>query len=118
MTKKTLNVDLDGTLIFTYNKGLSGQILNESKLLPGVLETFEAWDRKGCNIILETGRRNSMRKQTERILQELGLYWDQLVMGVGGGPRYIINDRKPDGQDTAFAINLNRNEGIGSLIDL
>ena len=34
-------------------------------------------------------------------------------MGVGGGMRYVINDRKPKGEeDYAHAINLTRNEGI------
>ena len=37
-------------------------------------------------------------------------------MGVGGGKRYIINDRKPQGdEDYAIAINLKRNEGIKEL---
>jgi len=37
-------------------------------------------------------------------------------MGVGGGPRIVINDNKPNGQETAFAINLERNKGINDII--
>jgi hypothetical protein len=36
-------------------------------------------------------------------------------MGVGGGPRYLINDKKPDGTLTAYAINLDRNTGLGEV---
>ena len=46
-------------------------------------------------------------------LKSYGIFYDQLVMGVGGGDRVVINDRKPNGErNTACAINLNRNEGI------
>ena len=34
-------------------------------------------------------------------------------MGVGGGDRVIVNDRKPNSKrDTAYAINLERNKGL------
>ena len=43
----------------------------------------------------------------------MGIVYDQLIMGVGGGPRVLINDLKP-GKDfnTATAFNLKRNTGI------
>ena len=37
-------------------------------------------------------------------------------MGVGGGDRIVINDRKPNSKrDTAYSINLNRNEGVNNV---
>ena len=34
-------------------------------------------------------------------------------MGLGGGKRYLINDKKlGDSEDYAIAINLNRDEGV------
>ena len=40
-------------------------------------------------------------------------------MGIGGGIRVLVNDRKKDKEyDTALAINLKRNEGIKSIKDL
>ena len=40
----------------------------------------------------------------------------KLVMGVGGGDRIVINDRKPNSKrDTAYSINLNRNEGVNDV---
>ena len=42
-----------------------------------------------------------------------GIFYDQLIMGVGGGDRIVINDRKPNSnRNTAYSINLERNEGV------
>jgi hypothetical protein len=39
--------------------------------------------------------------------------WDQLIMGVGGGERVLINDKlKPQDQDRAIAINAITNKGF------
>ena len=63
-----------------------------------------------------TGRRESQREVTERHLSDLGIVYDQLIMGIGGGDRILINDRKPDSdRDTVYAINLTRNEGIKNV---
>ena len=60
--------------------------------------------------------RESLRKRTEEQLSMYDIFYDQLVMGVGGGDRIIINDRKPNSdRDTAYAINLNRNEGVENV---
>jgi len=115
MKPKTIICDIDGTILEHYNKGLSNQATDYPKILPDALDKINEWDVKGYNIILITGRRESQRLDTERWLKTNGVFYDKLIMGVGGGDRIIINDRKPDGRDTAFAINLTRNEGIGSV---
>ena len=83
------------------------------------MEKLEEWDKKDYNIILLTGRRESMRKLTEDSLRSLGIFYDKLIMGVGGGQRVLINDLKPNKNDennpTAIAINLERNIGISSI---
>lgn len=112
---KTLLIDIDGTLIHHYGD-LVQQTDNEPFLMPGVREKFNEWDKKGYNIVLITGRRESMRELTERQLRACGLFWDLLLMGVGGGPRVLINDLKPGSNDpTAIAINLERNVGIKDI---
>ena len=64
-------------------------------------------------MILTTGRKESSRRNTEKQLQEAGIIYDSLIMGIGGGKRFLINDRKSDNsEDYAVAINLNRNKGI------
>jgi hypothetical protein len=49
-------------------------------------------------------------------LSKLGIIYDKLILGIGGGKRVLINDRKPDdNEDYAIAINLKRNSGIKNL---
>ena len=111
---KTIICDIDGVLLEHRNQGLSSQL--NSAPLDGTLKKINEWDAKGYNIILITGRRESLRKRTEEQLSMYDIFYDQLVMGVGGGDRIIINDRKPNSdRDTAYAINLNRNEGVENV---
>ena len=37
-------------------------------------------------------------------------------MDLPTGARYLINDTKPDGTNTAFAFNLSRDVGTNSLL--
>jgi len=79
------------------------------------MERLLEWERKGYNIILLTGRKESTREVTEQQLRAAGIFYDQLVMGVGGGERHLINDTKPDGGLSAYAHNVSRNIGIVDL---
>jgi len=113
---KTIICDIDGTLVKHNSPLLSTSLEYQMELLPDTLEKLDEWDRMGYNIILLTGRRECCRVQTERQLAEVGIIYDQLIMGVGGGKRYIINDRKPSNdEDYAIAINLNRNMGLKNV---
>jgi FMN phosphatase YigB (HAD superfamily) len=113
---KTIICDIDGTLVRHFPPFISSRLDTKLELLPGTLEKLSEWDYKGYNIILLTGRRESMREVTEKQLAELGIFYDQLIMGIGGGPRILINDNKPNGVETAFAINIERNKGINDII--
>lgn len=116
--RKTVFCDIDGTLVkfpdtFEGFKDLpKGK--TKMKLLPGTLDKLWEWETSGYNIILTTGRKESMRPETERLLKEAGIFWDHLIMGLGPGPRYLVNDKNA-GYDTAFAINVERNIGIGDI---
>ena len=111
---KTIICDIDGVLFKHKNKGLSKQL--HSKPLKGTLKKINEWDAKGYNIILMTGRRESLRNKTEQQLLMYDIFYDQLIMGVGGGDRIVVNDRKPNSdRDTAYAINLNRNQGVDNV---
>ncbi len=112
---KTIFLDIDGTLV-NHSGNISDQISKELTLIDGTLDKLKEWDRKGYNIILTTGRRESSRKTTEVQLASLGIFYDQLVMGIGGGIRVLVNDRKKgETYDTALAINVDRNKGIKDI---
>jgi len=112
----TIFCDIDGTLV-THTKPTDSQRPSHKlNLLEGTIEKILEWDKLGYNIILTTGRKESLREVTKNQLEEAGIIYDQLIMGIGGGKRYIINDRKPYGDENyAFAINLERNKGIKSI---
>ena len=111
---KTIFCDIDGTLV--KHCGDPCLITNpdyELEVLPGVLDKLREWDMKSYWIVLTTGRKESCREATEKQLQRAGIFYNQLIMGFGGGDRIIINDRKPNSdKDTVFAVNIDRNKGI------
>jgi ribonucleotide monophosphatase NagD (HAD superfamily) len=114
---KTIFCDIDGTLLqhFAPTRNRNFNIYG-ADVLPGTLEKLLEWDKKGYNIILTTGRRESMRKWTEEQLNNLGIVYDQLIMGIGGGVRVLINDYKPEStEETAIAITIKRDVGIGKI---
>jgi len=114
---KTIILDIDGTLIEhrgTLSKTTS-EYKSDEKPLRSTIEKIDEWEGKGYNIVLMTGRKESSRLFTEMQLANMNIFYDQLIMGVGGGVRHLVNDKKPDGTLTAFAHNLTRNEGIGDL---
>jgi ribonucleotide monophosphatase NagD (HAD superfamily) len=112
---KTIICDIDGTLTEHVKPNQAAKIETVLKPLDGSIDKLLEWERSGYNIILLTGRKESMREATEAQLRSLGIFYDHLVMGVGGGSRHLINDCKNDGTTTAYAYNLERNEGISSL---
>jgi ribonucleotide monophosphatase NagD (HAD superfamily) len=109
---KTIFCDIDGTLIKHYAPSVVCRPEHEATLLDGTLEKLQEWDREGYMIILVTGRKESIRAQTEVELSKAGIFYDRLIMGVGGGSRFLINDKKNDGRETAFGICLDRDTGI------
>ena len=114
---KTIFCDLDGTLVrHAKDPYLLTNPDYELEILPGTYDKFKEWDSKGYHIVITTGRKESMREATEKQLQKVGIFYNQLIMGFGGAVRYIIKDRKVNNEeDTAFAINLTRDEGISNV---
>ncbi len=57
-----------------------------------------------------------MREQTVKQLAQVGIIYDQLIMGIGGGTRVLINDLKDNSDHlTAIAICVKRNKGIKDI---
>ena len=113
---KTIFCDIDGTLChYPYSVEMGNYDFDNKvmKPLPGTLKKLWEWDKAGHIIILTTGRKEGMRRSTVRQLRKAGVIYDRLIMGIGGGPRVLINDLKPDREgDTAIAINLKRDIGV------
>jgi len=114
MRPVTIFCDIDGTLIYHQDAALSAWTDHKPAILDGTLDKLLEWDKKGYRIILTTGRKESMREVTVKQLSGLGIFYDQLIMGIGGGPRVLINDTK-NGEITATAFVVKRNEGIKNI---
>ena len=112
---KTIFCDLDGTLVKHCNPVEIQDPNLKLEVLKGTHEKLRDWDNKGYTIIITTGRKESARPATVKQLQRAGILYDALIMGVGGGERILINDRKTDGTPTALAINLPRNSGVSEI---
>ena len=115
----TVFSDIDGT-IWKHESDIRHSMKGTQRLLPGVFENFLKWHRQGFKIILTTGRPEFLREATETQLRELGIFYNQLVMDCGPGPRVLINDMDSKVEDTKFmakaqAVNLIRDNGMEGL---
>jgi ribonucleotide monophosphatase NagD (HAD superfamily) len=112
---KTLLIDIDGTLCVHEPPELATHPDHVMELLPGSADRLRKWHEAGHLIILATGRAESKREATVKQLEQAGLVYDQLVMGLTRGKRILINDCKPDGTVTVAAYALPRNGGIAHV---
>jgi dTDP-glucose pyrophosphorylase len=109
---KTIFCDIDGTII-KHAHMFSEISKHKSEALAGVVSKFNEWDAKGHKVILTTARKESARQGTEKALEELGLSWDLLIMGVTSGTRVLINDKlNRKDPDRAVAVSLITDEGF------
>lgn len=111
---KTIFCDIDGVLVY-HNGSFHPSTTSTMKATSLSVDKIREWIIKGYIIILTTGRKECLRAQTVKQLQEVGIAYDQLIMGVGRGVRVLINDKKPDGEITAVAVCLDRDVGINNL---
>lgn len=116
MRAATIICDIDGTLVYHTTPDQASKPTYKMQMIEGTIDKLLEWERNGYRIILLTGRKESLRDVTIQQLKEHGIFYDQLIMGVGGGKRYLINDCKPNGEYSAYAINIERDKGIKDIL--
>ena len=108
----TYFVDIDGTLV-VYRKFIE---INEVPLTPiqSVIDKVNNEYDNGAYVVITTARPPEYELFTKQELEKIGVKYHQLIMGIGRGTRYIINDREPEAPevDIAVGIKLNRNQGL------
>lgn len=111
MKKGTIFCDVDGTLVS--HDDLKGS--HPQKWLPGAKEQLLQWSREYA-IVLTTSRTNV--ESLDAFLFKEGFSPRDVIIveSLPRGPRFLINDRSPDGQDKAHAINVDRNEGLAGVV--
>ena len=63
---KTIFCDIDGTLIKHLGPSTEQCNNDNNELLPNTLDAINLWDKLGYNIILTTGRKESLRKKQRK----------------------------------------------------
>ena len=100
---KTWILDLDGTLLV--HDGL--YIMGKDEFLPGAREFLDSIPKRDMIIFL-TARSDYEKPHTMRFLKENNVRYDHIIFNAGEGERIMINDMKPDGLVTAYAVNTVR----------
>ena len=100
---KTWILDLDGTLLVHDGP----YILGKDEFLPGAREFLDSIPQRDMIIFL-TARSDYEKPHTMRFLKENNVRYDHLIFNAGEGERIMINDMKPDGLVTAYAVNTVR----------
>lgn len=113
MISKTYILDIDGTLLEHIPDFKDICSHPSLRPLPGAREKTSKWHCEGHVIVLITARPEGLRKLTELQLHNAGIIYDMLIMGVGQGPRILVNDFVPGSEQKAIAVNIVRNiDGI------
>lgn len=101
--QKTWILDLDGTLLVHDGP----YIMGKDEFLPGAREFLDSIPKRDM-IILLTARSDYEKPHTMRFLKENNVRYDHIIFNAGEGERIMINDMKPDGLITAYAVNTVR----------
>ena len=100
---KTWILDVDGTIVKHNGYKLDGH----DTLLEGVKEFFNELSNED-KVILLTAREGEYLEDLESFLKENGIRCDYLLSDMPMGERILINDKKPSGLKTAYAVNKER----------
>lgn len=109
--------DIDGTLLEHKESFMETASTEVLQVLPGVMDKIYEWHCRGFKIIITTARPECTRDITVRQLKAANIVYDTLIMGIGLGPRYLINDNDPKDPDIekAVAFAVPRNGGLAHV---
>lgn len=103
---KTWILDVDGTIL-KHNGHLNGGDV----LLDGVREFFDNLNPED-KVILLTARKQEYLDDLIRFLKSNNIRYNNLICDIPMGERILVNDEKPSGLKTAYAINKKRDEKL------
>ena len=100
---KTWILDIDGTIVKHNEYKIDGY----DTLLEGVKEFFSDLPEDD-KVILLAARKGEYLDKLKEFLKCNNIRYDYLISDMPFGERILINDRKPSGLNTAYAVNKNR----------
>lgn len=108
----TYFVDIDGTIIKyrQFDKLLKTKTEPIQEVIDKVNKEYE----NGSHIVVTSARPIEYLEFTKTELKSIDLKYHQIILGIGRGTRFIINDIDPENPNVkrAVGINLIRNEGF------
>lgn len=104
---KTWIIDIDGTIVKHNGYLIDGF----DTLLNGAKEFFDDISPED-KVVLLTARKEEHLENLKKFLKQNNLRYDHLLTDMPMGERILINDKKPSGLKTAFAINKERDSAL------
>lgn len=104
---KTWFVDFDGTI--AVHRG--GELNGKDEPLPTTSKFFELIGKED-KVIIVTARNSVDEKNIWDFMKAHNYPCHQVICGLSSGARILINDEKPSGYITAYAISTKRDSGI------
>lgn len=111
----TVFCDVDGVLLKHVNNSTDNP--EDNIIIGECINKLNKIKEENNKIILITARPNKTRDTFTNLLNIFNIPYDDIVMGLNPGPRYLINDIKPSNIFVKQAIGLNiiRDNGIEHL---
>lgn len=100
-------IDVDGTIVKHNGYKIDGY----DTLLKGVKDFFEQIPQTD-KVILLTARKGMYLENLKVFLKENKIRYDNILTDMPMGERILINDIKPSGLKTAYAVNKIRDEKL------
>jgi NDP-sugar pyrophosphorylase family protein len=118
---RTYFIDIDG-VVLKHDSGFHSPLEKFSENQEGILTNINQVKERyflGDKIILTTSRPESQREALISFLRQNEFHFDELIMGITDGVRYLINDRKKSDSylDTAIAVNVVRDKPYDLIND-
>lgn len=107
--------DIDGVLFIHSNNSTNNY--DDNVNIKECSKKLKEWKKENKKIILLTARSKKNKNELQKLLKEKDIIYDELIMGLYPGTRYIINDIKPSHIFTkqSVGINLIRDYGIDHI---
>lgn len=106
---RTWFLDFDGTLV----KHNNSHPEKEDELLPGVREFFAALPKEDV-VVITTARSITQESNIKEFMRLNEMQCQMVLCGLPTGKRILVNDTKPSGYVTAFAVPVTRDSGFSA----
>jgi hypothetical protein len=106
----TIFCDIDGT-IFHYRK-FNTYLTSTPTPVHTVISELQRLKAEGHCIVLTSARPENLRDHTIKELNQAKVPYDQIVLGLARGTRFLVNDMEDPTKPRAVGVNIHRDKGF------